>query len=136
MDAKELVAMFRSEMEDLLVKERKKIRVIVQEIIDENFEDDDEDDDSDDDDTTEDKDDVKSLLKTLTDKLTDSGNVIDIAKTGVTKLRKERDMDCIAPGCNNRSKGPRNHYLCEKHSNVPESKWKGWQKQSRAARIA
>ena len=36
---------------------------------------------------------------------------------------KKLDMHCRYPGCPNRSKGPRNHFLCEQHLKNP-----GWRK--------
>ena len=38
------------------------------------------------------------------------------AGRGPSKLRgRKLDMKCRHPGCKNRSKGPRFHFLCEEH---------------------
>jgi hypothetical protein len=37
------------------------------------------------------------------------------AASAPRRAHGRRDMGCIAPGCKNRSKGPRFSYLCEKH---------------------
>ncbi len=39
-----------------------------------------------------------------------------------------RDMACRAPGCGERSKGPRYGYLCEKHVSAPAKDRKAWSK--------
>src|SRR4051794_981269 len=45
-----------------------------------------------------------------------------------SKLKgRKLDMGCRFPGCKNRSKGPRNHFLCEQHLKNPG--WKAAQKQ-------
>jgi len=31
----------------------------------------------------------------------------------------QQDMHCRVAGCRNRSKGPRNHYMCEVHMKLP-----------------
>lgn len=41
---------------------------------------------------------------------------------------KPRDLGCIAPGCKNVSKGPRFHYLCEKHMDAPRRSYEQWRK--------
>ena len=43
------------------------------------------------------------------------GNGRHAPKVGGRKL----DMRCRYPGCKNRSKGPRFHYLCETHLKLP-----------------
>ena len=35
---------------------------------------------------------------------------------------RKLDMHCRYPGCKNRSKGPRFHYLCEQHLKLPKAK--------------
>ena len=45
--------------------------------------------------------------------------------------RKKRIKPCIAPNCTNPSKGPRFHYLCEKHMDAPKKEYEAW----RAKRI-
>jgi len=48
-------------------------------------------------------------------------------------LTKKRMLPCIAPGCTNTSKGPRFHYLCEKHMNAPKRDYEVWRLKARAA---
>jgi hypothetical protein len=44
---------------------------------------------------------------------------------GPSKLRgRKLDMRCRYPGCRNRSRGPRFHFLCEEHSKLPWTKAK------------
>ncbi len=43
------------------------------------------------------------------------------------KHRSRREMACIAPGCTNTSKGPRFHYLCDKHKDAPKKEYTEWQ---------
>jgi len=49
-------------------------------------------------------------------------------------LTKKRILPCIAPGCTNTSKGPRFHYLCEKHMNAPKRDYEAWRLKAKAAR--
>ena len=42
--------------------------------------------------------------------------------------RRPRDLSCIAPGCRNKSKGPRFHYLCDKHMETPKKQYEQWRK--------
>ncbi len=37
-----------------------------------------------------------------------------------------RVVGCIAPGCTNPSKGPRFHYLCDKHKDSPKKDYEAW----------
>jgi hypothetical protein len=41
---------------------------------------------------------------------------------------RRRIVGCIAPGCPNPSKGPRFHYLCEKHKDAPKKDYEAWRK--------
>ena len=41
---------------------------------------------------------------------------------------RKRVMPCIAPGCGNPSKGPRFHYLCDKHKDAKKSEYEAWRK--------
>jgi hypothetical protein len=50
------------------------------------------------------------------------------------RARKKRILPCIAPGCKNASKGPRFHYLCEKHRDAPKKDWETWQAAKREKR--
>ena len=46
-----------------------------------------------------------------------------------------RILPCIAPGCDQPSKGPRFHYLCEEHRRASKREWTAWRKaRERAAR--
>ncbi len=47
--------------------------------------------------------------------------------TGGHKHLSKREMACIAPGCKNTSKGPRFHYLCDKHKDAPKKEYEEWQ---------
>lgn len=47
----------------------------------------------------------------------------------VNGRRRLRDLSCIAPGCGNKSKGPRFHYLCEAHGDTPKRTYEEWRKQ-------
>src|SRR5688500_1185975 len=40
--------------------------------------------------------------------------------------RKKRILPCIAPNCQNQSKGPRFHYLCAKHMDAPKKDYEAW----------
>lgn len=44
---------------------------------------------------------------------------------------KRRVLPCIAPNCENPSKGPRFHYLCDKHRDAPKKQYEAW----RAAKL-
>ena len=52
-------------------------------------------------------------------------------KLPALRPRKKRILPCIAPGCKNPSKGPRVHYLCDKHRDAPKKEWEVWQQQRR-----
>jgi hypothetical protein len=43
-------------------------------------------------------------------------------------LVKKRVVGCIAPGCSNPSKGPRFHYLCDKHRDAKKQDYEAWRK--------
>jgi len=47
---------------------------------------------------------------------------------------KKRVLPCIAPGCGNPSKGPRFHYLCEKHLKAPKKDYEAWRLKAKEAR--
>ena len=47
---------------------------------------------------------------------------------------KKRLLPCIAPGCTNQSKGPRFHYLCEKHMSAPKRDYEAWRLKAKEAR--
>lgn len=41
---------------------------------------------------------------------------------------RKRIIQCIAPGCTNPSKGPRFHYLCDKHKDAKKADYEAWRK--------
>jgi hypothetical protein len=41
---------------------------------------------------------------------------------------RKKIVNCIAPGCPNPSKGPRFHYLCEKHKDAAKKDYEAWRK--------
>ncbi|MSP15658.1 MAG: hypothetical protein EXR73_03420 [Myxococcales bacterium] len=47
------------------------------------------------------------------------------------KVRKI--VPCIAPDCSNPSKGPRFHYLCDKHKDASKKEYDGWRAAKRSA---
>jgi hypothetical protein len=50
--------------------------------------------------------------------------------------RKKRLLPCIAPGCLNPSKGPRFHYLCEKHMGAPRKDYEAWRLKAKEKKAA
>jgi len=52
-------------------------------------------------------------------------------KIAALRARRKRIRPCIAPGCKNPSKGPRFHYLCDKHRDAPRKDWEAWQSSKR-----
>lgn len=48
------------------------------------------------------------------------------------RARPKRILPCIAPGCNNASKGPRFHYLCEEHRHASKKEYEAWRQATRA----
>ncbi len=49
---------------------------------------------------------------------------------------RKRVVQCIAPGCTNPSKGPRFHYLCEKHKDAPKKDYEAWRLRARQEKQA
>lgn len=49
---------------------------------------------------------------------------------------RKRVVQCIAPGCTNPSKGPRFHYLCEKHKDAPKKDYEAWRLKARQEKQA
>src|SRR5215813_9100188 len=49
---------------------------------------------------------------------------------------RKRVVQCIAPGCSNPSKGPRFHYLCEKHKDAPKKDYEAWRLRARQEKQA
>jgi hypothetical protein len=56
-----------------------------------------------------------------------SGRGLSVGRTR-RALGKKRVLQCIAPGCTNPSKGPRFHYLCEKHKDAKKADYEAWRK--------
>jgi hypothetical protein len=49
---------------------------------------------------------------------------------------RKRIVQCIAPGCTNPSKGPRFHYLCDKHKDAPKKDYEAWRLKARQEKQA
>jgi hypothetical protein len=49
---------------------------------------------------------------------------------------RKKIVQCIAPGCTNPSKGPRFHYLCEKHKDAPKKEYEAWRLKARQEKQA
>jgi len=49
---------------------------------------------------------------------------------------RKKVVGCIAPGCPNPSKGPRFHYLCEKHKDAPKKDYEAWRLKARTEKQA
>lgn len=49
---------------------------------------------------------------------------------------KKRILPCIAPSCTNTSKGPRFHYLCEKHMGAPKKDYEAWRLRAKEKKAA
>lgn len=79
---------------------------------------------------------VTALTRAVRDNLADeirlyvstSGNdrILSPTLIRVRGKRRPRDLSCIAPGCKNKSKGPRFKYLCEKHLDTPKRQIEQW----------
>ena len=66
----------------------------------------------------------------------DGGSAGRVGKRGrKAGAGRKRILPCIAPGCGNTSKGPRFHYLCEKHMNAPRKDYEAWRLRAREARV-
>lgn len=80
---------------------------------------------------------VNQLVSTITRAVRDNiaeelRDYVSGSRNGRIALRPikktSRDLSCIAPGCKNKSKGPRFHYLCEKHVGAPRRQYEVWRK--------
>src|SRR4051794_37393543 len=60
--------------------------------------------------------------------LTGSGAAVEVVGRRAGAPARRRVLPCIAPGCQNPSKGPRFHYLCEKHKDAPKKDYEAWRK--------
>ena len=49
-------------------------------------------------------------------------------RKAVGRAARKRVVACLSPGCGNPSKGPRFHYLCEKHKDAPTKDYEAWRK--------
>src|SRR5690349_8994421 len=56
------------------------------------------------------------------------GRTVATRRLGAGRPKKKRILQCIAPGCTNQSKGPRFHYLCDKHMTAPKKDYEAWRK--------
>jgi hypothetical protein len=54
------------------------------------------------------------------------GAAVVAGRTRRAGAGRKRVVQCIAPGCTNPSKGPRFHYLCEKHKDAPKKDYEAW----------
>jgi hypothetical protein len=54
------------------------------------------------------------------------GTAVVAGRTRRAGSGRKRVVQCIAPGCTNPSKGPRFHYLCEKHKDAPKKDYEAW----------
>jgi hypothetical protein len=52
------------------------------------------------------------------------------------RATRRRVMTCIAPNCGNQSKGPRFHYLCDKHKDAPKKDYEAWRKAKQEKKAA
>ena len=50
------------------------------------------------------------------------------AVRAIGRPKRRNIKPCIAPSCSNPSKGPRFHYLCEKHRSAPKRDYETWRK--------
>jgi hypothetical protein len=51
-----------------------------------------------------------------------------------TMRKRGKARPCIAPGCNNPSKGPRFRFLCDEHKGAPKSDYEAWRANGAAAK--
>jgi hypothetical protein len=66
-----------------------------------------------------------------------AGTAALVASTGRRgPARRKRLVKCIAPGCSNPSKGPRFHYLCEKHRDAPKKEYEAWRLKAKESKQA
>ena len=69
----------------------------------------------------------KSVADEVRGFLTGAGGTLAAGRGRRAGVRR-RVVGCIAPGCPNPSKGPRFHYLCEKHKDAPKREYEAWRK--------
>ena len=64
------------------------------------------------------------------------GTAVVAGRTRRAGTGRKRVVQCIAPGCTNPSKGPRFHYLCEKHKDAPRKDYEAWRLRARQEKQA
>jgi hypothetical protein len=69
----------------------------------------------------------RSVAAEVSGLLTGSGVVAGRTRRAFVNGKK-RIVGCIAPGCGNPSKGPRFHYLCDKHKEAKKQDYEAWRK--------
>jgi len=85
---------------------------------------------------------VDAIEKHMRGSVADDVRAFIAAKSGTGKRGRpagavrKRILPCIAPGCTNPSKGPRFHYLCEKHMSAPKKDYEAWRLKAKAAKAA
>jgi hypothetical protein len=72
----------------------------------------------------------RSVADEVRDALTGSGGA-GRGRSSAGRGGRRRILPCIAPGCSNPSKGPRFHYLCEKHRDARKADYEAWRKARR-----
>jgi hypothetical protein len=66
-----------------------------------------------------------------------SGTAARVGKRGgAASLARKRILPCIAPGCTITSKGPRFHYLCEKHMSASKKDYEAWRLRAKEKKTA
>lgn len=65
-----------------------------------------------------------------------AGGAVVAGRTRRAGTGRKRVVQCIAPGCTNPSKGPRFHYLCEKHKDAPKKDYEAWRLRARQEKQA
>jgi hypothetical protein len=64
------------------------------------------------------------------------GSGVVAGRTRRAGTGRKRIVQCIAPGCTNPSKGPRFHYLCEKHKDAAKKDYEAWRLRARQEKQA
>lgn len=79
----------------------------------------------------------QAVRKQMADDLSSilGGAIGRAAKTtrSVGRPKRRTIKPCIAPKCTNPSKGPRFHYLCEKHRDAPKRDYEAWRERAQVA---
>ena len=77
----------------------------------------------------------KNMASEVREFITTNGRAVVVAGRRA-RARVKRLLPCIAPGCTNPSKGPRFHYLCEKHRDAPKKEYEAWRLQAKEKQAA